>query len=81
VDLVTPDLTDRQREILRGLLQDLTLQQLSQVLDLPLSTVRREVRRIYKEVRANSRAQLAAIAVRNGLGGPAIPERQQGMRP
>ncbi|MFP5225883.1 MAG: LuxR C-terminal-related transcriptional regulator [Actinomycetota bacterium] len=66
MDLLTSKFSDRDRQILSGLLADLTAEELSQVLDMPVATVKADVRRIYRGLRARTRPQLAAIAVREG---------------
>jgi DNA-binding CsgD family transcriptional regulator len=74
VDLVTHGLGERDRLILRGLLADLTADELAHVLDVPLATVRSDVKRIYRELGAKTRPQLAAIAVREGWVSGTDPE-------
>ncbi|HET7225091.1 MAG TPA: response regulator transcription factor [Candidatus Eisenbacteria bacterium] len=60
-------LTDRERDVLRGLTQGLAYKQVADVLGVSLDTVRTHVRNIYRKLQVHSVAEAVSRALRHRL--------------
>jgi DNA-binding NarL/FixJ family response regulator len=61
------DLSEREQEVLRGLVRGLSYKQVADQCDLSLDTVRTHVRNIYRKLRVHSVAQAVSRAIRERL--------------
>ncbi|MBD3384695.1 response regulator [candidate division KSB1 bacterium] len=62
-----PLLTDREREILTGLVDGKTYQAIARFLHISIDTVRYHIRNIYKKLQVHSESEAVAKAIRKGL--------------
>jgi DNA-binding NarL/FixJ family response regulator len=62
-----PQLTDRQRDVLRVLLQGAQDKVIARTLDIGLTTVKTHVGEVYRRIGATCRAEAVAIAARLGV--------------
>jgi DNA-binding NarL/FixJ family response regulator len=60
-------LTDRERDVLRGLVQGLAYKQVADTLGLSLDTVRTHIRSIYRKLQVHSVAEAVGRAIRQRL--------------
>jgi NarL family two-component system response regulator LiaR len=67
VDPIGKDLTERQLDVLRLLIQGLTNQEIAEQLNITTYTARHHVSEILAKLHANNRAEAAAIAIKKGL--------------
>jgi DNA-binding NarL/FixJ family response regulator len=61
------DLTDRERAVLRGLVDGLSYGEIASSLDVALDTVRTHVRNVYRKLRVRNVAQAVGRAIRDRL--------------
>jgi DNA-binding NarL/FixJ family response regulator len=61
------DLTDREHEVLKGLVQGLAYKQIGDQLGISLDTVRTHIRAVYRKLQVHSVAEAVSRAVREGL--------------
>lgn len=61
------DLTDRETEVLRCLVQGMSYKRVAQQLDISLDTVRSHVRSVYSKLQVHSVAEAVSRALREGL--------------
>ena len=61
------DLTEREQQVLRGLVEGLTYQQVADVLGIGLGTVRKHVSAIYRKLQVHSAAEAVTRALREHL--------------
>ena len=61
------DLTDREQEVLRGLVHGLAYKEIADSLGISLDTVRTYIRRLYKKLAVQNAAGAVTRAVREGL--------------
>ena len=61
------DLTDREQEVLRGLVYGLAYKEIADSLGISLDTVRTYIRRLYKKLAVQNAAAAVTRAVREGL--------------
>lgn len=62
-----PGLSQRERDVLRGLVDGLAYKQVADRLDISIDTVRTHVRGLYKKLQVHSVAEAVSRAVREGL--------------
>lgn len=62
-----PALSQREREVLRGLVDGLAYKQVADHLDLSIDTVRTHVRGLYRKLQVHSVAEAVVRALRDGL--------------
>jgi DNA-binding NarL/FixJ family response regulator len=60
-------LTEREQDVLRGLVRGLTYQEVANDLDVSIDTVRTHVRGLYKKLQVHSVSAAVARAIRDGL--------------
>lgn len=61
------DLTDREQEVLRCMVQGMAYKQVARHLDISIDTVRSHVRSVYSKLQVHSVAQAVSRAIREGL--------------
>ena len=61
------ELSEREREVLRCLMDGMAYKQVADRLDISIDTVRSHIRRIYKKLQVHSVAQAVSRALREGL--------------
>ncbi len=61
------DLTDREREVLRGLVQGLAYKQVASTLGISIDTVRSHVKHVYRKLQVHGVAEAVGRAVREKL--------------
>lgn len=61
------DLTDRELEVLRCLVQGMSYKRVAQHLDISLDTVRSHIRAVYSKLQVHSVAEAVSRALRDGL--------------
>ena len=61
------DLTEREQEVLRGLVQGLAYKQVADHLGISLDTVRTHIRGVYRKLQVHSVAEAVSRAIREGL--------------
>ncbi len=69
------DLTGREREVLRHLLEPVSHDEIANELDISRNTVRTHVRNIYAKIGAHDRVEAARIALRAGV----VPPHRKGV--
>ena len=67
VTVPTTDLSDREREVLRAMVDGLAKKEIAERLDLSIHTVDTYTRRIYKKLHVNTLGGAVAKALREGL--------------
>jgi DNA-binding NarL/FixJ family response regulator len=60
-------LTEREQEVLRGLVQGLAYKQVAEHLGVSIDTVRAHVRTVYRKLQVHSVAEAVSRAIREGL--------------
>jgi len=60
-------LTDREEDVLRGLVEGRTYREIGDDLDISLDTVRTHVRRVYRKLHVHNVAQAVRVALEHGL--------------
>jgi len=60
-------LTDREQQVLAGLVQGHTYQVIADLHHLSIDTIRSHVKSIYRKLQVNSKAEAVAVALRNKL--------------
>lgn len=58
----TPALTDRELDVLTGLSEGLTYQEIAENLDLSMSTIRTHIQKIYRKLNAKTGTEAVAVA-------------------
>jgi RNA polymerase sigma factor (sigma-70 family) len=61
------ELSDRERQVLRCLMDGMAYKQVAERLDISIDTVRSHIRRIYRKLQVHSVAQAVSRALREGL--------------
>ena len=57
-----PDVTGRELDVLVGLSEGLTYQEIAETLDLSISTIRTHIQKIYRKLNAKTGSEAVAVA-------------------